>query len=111
MLTIDSLREYGADVDDGMKRCLNNEGFYLDLVKSVIPDTRIAELEAAIADGDLDKAFETAHALKGMYSNLALTPLSAPVTEITELLRSRTQTDYSGLIDTIKKKKAELDSL
>lgn len=111
MLTIDSLREYGADVDDGLKRCLNNESFYLELVKSVIPDTKVGDLESAVTAGELDKAFEIAHALKGMYSNLALTPLSAPVTEITELLRNRTQTDYSGLIETIKQKKAELDSL
>ncbi len=111
MLTLDTLREYGADVEDGLKRCLDNEGFYIDLVKSVIPDTRVAELEKAIGDNDLDKAFEIAHALKGMYANLALTPLTKPVCEATELLRSRTNTDYSALITEIKAQKAALDKL
>ena len=28
MLTIQNLRAYGANVDDGVQRCLNDEGFY-----------------------------------------------------------------------------------
>ena len=111
MLSIESLRAYGADVDEGLARCLNSEDFYMRLIQSVIPDMRITELEAAIAAHDLDKAFEIAHALKGMYSNLALTPLTIPITEATELLRSRTQTDYSGLLAEMKAQKAKLDAI
>lgn len=33
-----------------------------------------------------------------MYANLSLTPLTKPVSEITELLRGRTETDYSPLL-------------
>ena len=57
-----------------------------------------ALLEQQIGEGDLDAAFETAHALKGMYANLSLSPLTKPVSEITELLRGRTETDYSPLL-------------
>ena len=32
MLTIDYLREFGADVQDGLNRCMNEEDFYLELV-------------------------------------------------------------------------------
>lgn len=32
MLTIQGLREYGANVDEGLRRCLNNEDFYIRLV-------------------------------------------------------------------------------
>ena len=60
---------------------------------------------------DLDKAFEVAHALKGIYGNLSLTPLTKPVSEITELLRSRTDTDYSALMNEIMAQKARLDAL
>ena len=38
MLTIDALRAYGADVDDGLRRCMNNEGFYLKLVEKAAAD-------------------------------------------------------------------------
>ena len=46
-----------------------------------------------------------------MYANLALTPLSAPLSEITELLRSRTETDYASLLEEIVAQKKKLDAL
>ena len=33
MITIDSLREYGANVEEGLARCMGKEEFYLMLVK------------------------------------------------------------------------------
>ena len=102
MLTMDKLREFGADVDTGLARCMNNESFYIMLIGKVIEDKRLALLEKQLADRELDKAFETAHALKGMYANLSLDPLTKPVSEMTELLRSRTDTDYTGLINEAK---------
>lgn len=111
MLTIDNLREFGADVDEGLARCMNNEGFYLMLVGKAAEDKRLCQLEAQLADNDLDGAFESAHALKGMYSNLALTPLTVPVTEMTELLRSRTDTDYSALLGEAKAQYEKLCAL
>lgn len=111
MLTIDSLRNFGADVKEGVSRCLNDESFYLDLVKSVIPDTRIDELEGYLAAKDLDKAFEVAHALKGMYGNISITPIYEPISEMTELLRARKDVDYSELLEKAKSRKQELVDL
>ena len=56
----------------------------------------------ALKTGDLTAAFEAAHALKGSTGNLVLTPIFAPVSEITELLRARAQTDYTPLIEAIR---------
>ena len=75
MLTIDNLKAYGANVEEGVSRCLDDEEFYIDLVKSVVPDERLDELEKYIAAKDFDKAFEVAHALKGMYGNISITPI------------------------------------
>ncbi len=111
MITIDNLREYGADVNEGVKRCLDDEGFYIDLVKSVIPDERIPELEKHIAAKDFDKAFEVAHALKGMYGNISLTPIYQPICQITELLREKKDVDYSGYLAKAKAEKKRLDDL
>ena len=111
MLTIDALKDYGADVSDGLNRCMNNEAFYLKLVNTVIGDTRGEELEKLIDSGDLAGAFEVAHALKGMYANLSLTPVLKPVVEITELLRARTECDYTELVSEIKKQQEALRSL
>ncbi len=98
MITTDDLRKFGADVDEGLARCMNNEDFYLKLVNKAAEDTKLPQLAEQIANKDYGAAFETAHALKGMYSNLALTPLTEPMEKMTELLRSCTDTDYSGLL-------------
>ncbi len=108
MITIENLREFGADVDTGVKRCLDDENFYIELVKSVIPDTRIDELEQCIKDKDLDKAFEVAHALKGMYGNMSLLPIYEPINQATEFLRSRKDVDYLSFINEAKAQKQKL---
>ncbi len=111
MLTLDALRAYGADVDDGLKRCMNMEAFYLKLVGSLRGSTRVEELAEAVARKDLGRAFDLAHSLKGVYANLSLTPILGPVSEITELLRAGTEMDYSPLMAEILEQKARLDAL
>jgi chemotaxis protein histidine kinase CheA len=108
MLTTDKLREFGADVDAGLTRCMNNEAFYITLVGKVIGDERLDLLEQQLADHQLDAAFETAHALKGMYSNLSLDPLTKPVSEMTELLRNKENADYTAYL---KEAKAQFEKL
>ena len=102
MITIQELNDFGANTKEGIARCVNNEGFFLDLVNRAVNDfEKFDLLEAALREGDLDTAFEYAHALKGLTGNLSLTPLYEPLCEMTELLRSRTQMDYSALISVI----------
>ncbi len=38
MLTLDALNELGANTKEGLERCLNNEDFYLRLVKMAVMD-------------------------------------------------------------------------
>ncbi len=108
MAKLDELRAFGANVEEGLGRCVNNEDFYLKMVKKAVDDNSCEDLEKAIGAKDLDQAFEIAHALKGVFANLALTPLSEPVSEMTELLRNRTDTDYSSYLEKIRDKKEEL---
>ena len=101
MLTVESLRAWGANVDEGLGRCLNNETFYLGLVSKALQDPSFDQLKEAVEAGDLGRGFEIAHALKGVMANLALTPILNPVIKITELLRARTVTDYGPLLTEI----------
>ncbi len=97
-MTLDELKNQGCNVDEGLKRCMNNEAFYLKMVDMFFSDgSKIDALGTALQADDLDEAFEQAHALKGVCANLALTPLEIKISEITELLRARTQTDYSDM--------------
>ena len=97
-MTIDDLIAYGANVDEGLSRCMGNADFYLRLVGSLKNEQGFDNLKAAIEAGQLHEAFEAAHALKGVLGNLSLTPLYEPVSEITELLRAETQMDYTELL-------------
>ncbi len=111
MITIEALKSYGANTQEGLTRCMNNEEFYIMLVKKALADNRLGQLEQQIKEKDLEAAFETAHALKGMYSNLSLDPLTRPVSEITELLRSKSDVDYSALVAEAKKQFTALTAL
>lgn len=111
MAGLEDLRAYGANVEEGMSRCINNEEFYMKMVRKAADEASFDELIQALEAKDLDQAFELAHGLKGALSNLALTPLSDPVSEMVELLRNRTDTDYSGYIEKITAKRAELKAI
>lgn len=111
MLTIDALKQFGADTEDGLSRCMGNEAFYFKLIGKVIDDKNFASLEEAIASKNYDAAFEIAHSMKGVLGNLALTPIYDPVCEMTELLRARKDADYGPLLKTISEKRAELSAM
>ena len=87
MMTIDALKAYGADTEDGLARCMGMEDFYLQMVELQINDPNFERLEKAYEAGDVKAAFEAAHALKGALGNLSLTPVLGPVVDITERLR------------------------
>ena len=111
MITLEQLRAWGADVDEALPRCLNNEAFYLRLVGKAAQEPAFDRLRESLEAGDLAKAFDQAHALKGVTGNLALTPIDQPVREITELLRAHTDTDYGPLLAAILDQRAALLTL
>ena len=92
MLTIDSLRAYGANVEEGLGRCMNMEPFYLKVVGMLKDDVdgSFAKLKAAVAEHDAEKTFEAAHALKGSTGNVALTPIFKPVCTLSDMLKGNT---------------------
>jgi HPt (histidine-containing phosphotransfer) domain-containing protein len=111
MLTIDALRRYGANTEEGLGRCLNNEAFYLRLVNMAIDDAGFEKLASAAEAGDAKAVFEAAHALKGSLGNLALTPVYAPVAELTELVRGGQAADCTALLEEIRKQRDALNAL
>ena len=111
MLTVETLREWGADVDAGMKRCMNNESFYLKMVSRAVPDPSFDGLKAAVEAGDLERGFELAHAIKGMMGNLGLTPLYELSSEMTELLRAGKDADYADYLAGILRQRETLLAL
>ena len=111
MLTIDALKQYGANTEEGLGRCFGNEALYLKLVGTIPGEARFDQLKEAAAGGDLAAAFEAAHALKGVLGNLSLDPRYRPVCEITELLREKKEVDYAPYLEEILSKRDELAAL
>ena len=51
MITVQKLRDFGADVSDGLRRCSGMADFYLEMVNSVLGDApRFDEMEKAIKE-------------------------------------------------------------
>ncbi len=111
MLTVERLKEYGADTETGLSRCADNEALYLRLVGIVLRDLSSGALGDALESGDPDKAFAIAHKLKGGVCNLALTPIADPLCELTELLRIQAPGDRRDLYAEIIRKTDELAAL
>ena len=86
-MTLEDLKAYGANTEEGLARCMNNEAFYLRMVNLALADKYFDELKRAMDAGEARAAFEAAHALKGSIGNVALTPIYRPACALTELLR------------------------
>ena len=106
-MNIDGLRELGANVEEGLERCMGMEDFYMEMIELGLSDERFDELGPTRETGDLDAAFEQVHALKGVIGNLALTPLYETVCELTEHLRAKEQIDYKPLYDKLISQRKE----
>ena len=99
MLTVEKLKSLGANTEEGLQRCMNNEAFYLRLVNRFLEDNSFNRFKSEIENNNLEEAFKHAHALKGVLGNLSLTPLYEIIFEMTELLRNQTKCDYSEYIN------------
>ncbi len=110
MLTIDRLKDFGANTAEGLGRCMNMEDFYLSLVKKATADNKTEKLRLQLYDRDINAAFETAHALKGMFANLSLDPLTRPISELTELLRGG-DADVDECTALLKEAEKQLEAL
>ena len=111
VLTVEKLKTFGADTNEGLDRCMKNEAFYLRLVNMVLKDDTFGKLDASLEGGDFAAAFEAAHALKGTLGNLSLTPLYAPVSTLTERLRPKEPVEYADLLEEIRKQKKILEEM
>ena len=111
MITIEKLSAFGANTTEGLSRCCGSEALYLKLVNMVPDEEAFGRLSRAIGENDRDAAFEAVHALKGVLGNLSLTPMYDVASRLTELLRSRSETDCEPMLVELLKKRDELREL
>ena len=111
MLTVESLKAFGANTDEGIKRCAGMENFYLNLVRRSLDDAKFDQLRSAVNAKDYEKAFEIVHSMKGVFANLSLDPVLKPIEKITDLLRNKSDADYGELLDEAEKSVRKLEAL
>ena len=102
MLTIEMLQSYGVNTKEGLARCMNMQAFYFRMLGMGLKNDSFEKLGKFLEEGNLDEAFEQAHALKGVVGNLALTPIYNPLAEMTEMLRAKKNADYVAMYAPIK---------
>lgn len=110
-MTLEQLKSFGCNVDEGLQRCMNNEAFYLMLINKFLGSTDLSKLEVALKENDLETAFREGHSLKGVCGNLSLTPLYNVLVEMVEPLRAKKEMDYLPLFDKLNSLFNELKSL
>ena len=111
MLTVESLKIFGANTDEGINRCAGMEDFYLNLVARSLEEAKFDQLRSAVKAKDYEKAFEIAHSIKGILANLSLDPVLKPVEKITDLLRNKTDAEYEELLDEAESAFRKLEAL
>ena len=77
------------DFSDGIKRVMNNTKLYVRLLGKFRNDTKLDELEAAMAEGDLERAQSIAHTIKGLAANLSLTELFKQSLELETQIKTK----------------------
>ena len=95
---IEKLRKIGCDVDIAIKRCVGDTELYIELVNNAIEIDRYNALEEKLRGADWKAAFESAHALKGIVTNLSLEPLIVVDSKLTEELRAQQAIEYEYLL-------------
>lgn len=111
MLSIDALRAFGANVEEGVARCMGNEAFYLRMVTMASDDKYLKQIQKGFAENDMALAYEGAHGMKGVMANLAITPVLTPAAELSDSLKVRKEMDYAPLLAETEKKFAEFSAL
>lgn len=81
------LETAGFNVEEAMKRFMNNEQLWIKFLKKFKADSSYADLVKAMEEKDATRAFEASHTLKGITGNLALSRFHDLISEQTEYLR------------------------
>jgi two-component system sensor histidine kinase/response regulator len=78
-----------VNMEEGLKRVVNNAKLYVKLLNKFKTDTNSEELLAAVQAGEYEKAQVMAHTIKGIAANLSLTELFKQSLELETQIKNR----------------------
>jgi len=77
-----------VNVEEGSKRVMNNNKLYAKLLSKFKNDQSFNEIDSALQDGDMEKAQNSAHTIKGLAANLSLIELFKQSLELETQLKA-----------------------
>ena len=101
MSLLNELQVFGVDIQDGLKRFVNNAALYEKMLKKFPGASGDLPVLVHFESGNLEAALANAHTLKGMTGNLSLTPLFNAYTDIVALLRESKPDQAKALLVSI----------
>lgn len=98
---IAKLSAMGCEVEAALRDTyMGDRRFYLKMLAKLSESPLLEQMRAALMKGDASAIFAAAHALKGVYASLALTPLYALCSEIVEIARAGS---FEGVAERLEK--------
>lgn len=101
------LEESDFDVDGAIRRFVGNEELYLMVLRKYGKDPSYDRMLLAMDQGNAEEAFQHAHTLKGISSNLGIGEVTRLIYPVVEMLRAG---DIEGARGVLPKLKASYQS-
>jgi len=101
MSLLNELENLGVDVNDALKRFMNNSSLYEKMLGKLVATVKNMEVMSFLDSGDTEKATANAHTLKGVMGNLSITPLYEAYNEIVALLRGNEPDKAKSVLEDI----------
>lgn len=98
----DELRAADVDVDGAIERFANKEERYIKYLKLFRNNNDYESLVKAVEAGDVEKAFEHCHSLKGVVGNMGFRKLHSKIYEACEILRNGNMDGVPDMVFSIK---------
>lgn len=86
----------GIDYDDGVNRFIGRPEMFISFLKRFPADTTYQELEQAMNEKNIKKAFQAGHTIKGVAGNLSLSRLYNVLVPFVDALRGDDDIDKAA---------------
>lgn len=90
-MDVERLKEAGINYDDGVKKFAGKAELYERFLLEFLDEPHFAQMIDEINQNDIDSAFKTAHALKGVVGTLGMDDLYQCLFQLVEALRNKEQ--------------------
>ncbi|MGI6664216.1 MAG: Hpt domain-containing protein [Christensenellaceae bacterium] len=91
------------NIEEGLGRVRNNQGLYVKMLQMFLANDSLDTLKEAYAAGDMAKAADVAHGIKGMTGNLSLSAVYQESTQLNEDFKNGvavSQEAFDGFVKT-----------